>query len=217
MASGTDGDDRGRLDDAQVQVGHQRERPAAGARAAVEDDRAGLGDRQRAAGQHAVERVEVARRERRVVDDELDAVELRAARRAGPRSGAPDARAQPRRPRRRGRRAATRVDGRAVLGHALAEALDALAAGAAERRPRRGSAARDLRRRPARGAERGSARRARGPRQRALTAASCATSRGSLARHLGQVAHRRPAGQARRAAARSGPRPRSRASRCARS
>ena len=76
------GADRGRLgdelddlaprDDADVEVGDERERAAALARARGEDERAGLGDRDRAAGEHAVERVELARRQAVVLDD-LDA------------------------------------------------------------------------------------------------------------------------------------------------
>jgi hypothetical protein len=53
-------DDPCALDDTDVQVGHERERAAAGVLAAVEDDGAGLGDGQRAAGERAVEGVEVA-------------------------------------------------------------------------------------------------------------------------------------------------------------
>ena len=49
-------------DDAEVVVGHERERAAALRRAAVEHDRAGLRDRERAAGEGAVEGVEVVRR-----------------------------------------------------------------------------------------------------------------------------------------------------------
>ena len=58
IASGTEAT-TGRLDDADVEVGDERQRAPAGRAAAVEDDRAGLGDRQRAAGEHAVERVEL--------------------------------------------------------------------------------------------------------------------------------------------------------------
>jgi hypothetical protein len=53
--------------DDQVEVGHQGERAAALAGAVVQDDRAGLGDRDRAAGQHAGHPVEFGRRERRLV------------------------------------------------------------------------------------------------------------------------------------------------------
>ena len=48
-------------DDAEVVVGHERERPPALCGAAVEHDRAGLGDGERAAGEGAVEAVELLR------------------------------------------------------------------------------------------------------------------------------------------------------------
>ena len=57
-----------RADDADVVVGDERERAAAGGGAGVEHDRAGVGDRERAAGDDRVERVEVGDREV-VVDD----------------------------------------------------------------------------------------------------------------------------------------------------
>ncbi len=56
-------------DDADVQVGQEAERPPALAGTGVEDDRAGLGDGDRAVGDDAVDRVEVGRRQRRVVAD----------------------------------------------------------------------------------------------------------------------------------------------------
>ena len=56
-------------DDADVQVGQQAERPPALGGPGVEDDRAGLGDGDRAAGDDAVDRVEVGPRQRRVVAD----------------------------------------------------------------------------------------------------------------------------------------------------
>ena len=59
--------------DAQVVVGHQRERPAPLPRAAVEHDRAGLRDRERGSGQGAVETVELMRRQAGV-DDQLHAL-----------------------------------------------------------------------------------------------------------------------------------------------
>jgi len=56
----------------QVEVRHQGERPAALAGAVVEDDRPGLGDGDRAAGEHAGHRVELAGGQRRgVADDPL--------------------------------------------------------------------------------------------------------------------------------------------------
>ena len=60
----------------------------AAALSAVEHDRAGLRDRDRAAGQHAVESVELARRQRRVVDHQLDPGSSRAGRRAASRADA---------------------------------------------------------------------------------------------------------------------------------
>ena len=117
------GDDRVGLDDADVPVRHEGERAAAGALAAVEDDRAGLGDGQRAAGEHAVEPVERLRGQRRVVGHDLDPLDrLRAARRDGDPARAALA-AQP-------RDGVGEVGGgdarhrRAVLGDALAEAVD---------------------------------------------------------------------------------------------
>jgi hypothetical protein len=61
-------DDLRRLDDADVEVGDERQRAPALLRRGGEDDRAGLGDRDRAAGDDAVERVELPRPEA-VVDD----------------------------------------------------------------------------------------------------------------------------------------------------
>ena len=122
-ASGTPATIERRLDDADVPVGHERERAATGALAAVEHDRSRLGDGQRAAGQHAVEPVERLRRQRRVVDDELDP--LHHVRPAG-RDGDPARAALAAQPRDRlgevGRRDAR--DRRAVLGDPLAEAVD---------------------------------------------------------------------------------------------
>src|SRR5947209_5594377 len=60
-------------DDADMEVRDERQRAAAGALTAVEHDRAGLGDRERAAAQHAVQRIELQRAEI-VVDDELEPV-----------------------------------------------------------------------------------------------------------------------------------------------
>ena len=54
-------DDLRLADDADVEVGHERERAAPLLRAAGEDDRAGLGDRGRAAGECAVDAVELVR------------------------------------------------------------------------------------------------------------------------------------------------------------
>ena len=56
----------GGLDDAEVEVRHEREGAAALPRAGVEDDRPGLGDRERAAGHRAVHLVELADAEPRV-------------------------------------------------------------------------------------------------------------------------------------------------------
>ena len=169
--------DRAGLDDAQVQVGHERQRPPAGARAAVEHDRAGLGDRQRAAGEHAVEPVEVARRERRVVDHELDARDLGRARRPAPRCGAPRGGRRSRRPRRPGRRARRAGRWRGTRRRARRSA-----------RPRRRCRRRRARRRRGRRAGRPALRargrapraRGRGPRRAALTGS--ATSPGTSAR-----------------------------------
>ena len=63
-------------DDAQVVVGHQRERAAPGGAHAVEHDRSRFGDRERAARQHAVQLVELAGRERGLVPYQLDAIDL---------------------------------------------------------------------------------------------------------------------------------------------
>ena len=67
---------------ADVQVGHERERAAALGGAAVEDEGAGLGDRDRAAGQGAVEPVELRRPEAAVLD-QLDPVRAPFGRQAG--------------------------------------------------------------------------------------------------------------------------------------
>ena len=74
-------------DDDQVEVGHQGERPAALAGAVVEDDRAGLGDRDRAAGHHARRPVEFGGGQRRRVADQLDARGQPGQPRVGPASG----------------------------------------------------------------------------------------------------------------------------------
>ena len=55
-----------------MEVGDERERAAALVRRRREDDRAGLCDRDGAAGEDAVERVELVRRREPVVLDELD-------------------------------------------------------------------------------------------------------------------------------------------------
>jgi len=62
------GDDLLLVDDADVQVGHERERAAARGFGAVEHDRPGLGDPERAAGDDAVERVELAHAQRGVLE-----------------------------------------------------------------------------------------------------------------------------------------------------
>ena len=59
-------------DDDQVEVGHQGERAAALPGAVVQDDRAGLGDRDRAARHDPGHPVEFGRRERRGVPGQLD-------------------------------------------------------------------------------------------------------------------------------------------------
>ena len=81
IASGTEAWIARRLDEADVEVGHERERAAAAPVAAVEHDGAGLGDRERAAGEDAVDLVEAARGDRRVVDEQLEARQV--VRRAG--------------------------------------------------------------------------------------------------------------------------------------
>ena len=53
------GDDLRRLDDADVAVGDEGDRPAALPGAVVENDRAGLGDAEAGSGDDGVERVEV--------------------------------------------------------------------------------------------------------------------------------------------------------------
>ena len=75
-------------------VGHQRERPAALARPGVEHDRAGLGDRDRAAGDDAVDRVELGHGQRRLV---VTTSGPRPASQAGGRPGGTSRRATPRR------------------------------------------------------------------------------------------------------------------------
>ena len=196
-------------------------RPLRGA--AVEHDRAGLGDRQRAAGEHAVERVEVARRERRVVDDAARRPARRAARRAATATAARRARAHAAATASASSPRGDAPHGRAVLGGALAEPRDdvRVAGGRAGARRRGRRAARPARRRPRRAP--------RTPDPRALSACDRprapigAAPRSSAARHqsrndcsgtVGQLAHRRPAGQPRVAAAARG---RACASRCARS
>ena len=146
--------------------GHERQRAAAALVAAVEHDGAGLGDRERAAREHAVDLVEPARRDRRVVDQQLEARARAAARRAGRRAGGRPARGTPRRPRPRRPPPAIAPDGGLVVARALAEARDdRLAAGrraaagdvvvardlrhdARRRRARRGSAPRTSSRAP---------------------------------------------------------------------
>jgi hypothetical protein len=59
-------------DDHQVEVWHQGERAAALTGAVVQDDRAGLGDRGRAAGHHPRHPVEFGRGQRRLVGGQLD-------------------------------------------------------------------------------------------------------------------------------------------------
>ena len=81
-------DDLIRPHDADVQVGQEAEHASALVGAAVEDDRAGLGDRDRTAGDRAVEAIELGVRERRVVADPLDA-RVRRATRPGCRPGRP--------------------------------------------------------------------------------------------------------------------------------
>ena len=109
--------------DAHMQVRKQAQHAAALVGAGIEDDRACLGDGDRAAGDDAVETVQVLIREWRVVDDSLepDAPE--------PRSGEPDGRRdaprrvgrQDRPDRRRQLRGACPVDGRPVVAHPLHE------------------------------------------------------------------------------------------------
>ena len=83
---GDEADDLVVADDAEVVVGQERDRPAALARAAVEDDRPGLGDPQRAGRQHAVAALELVVGQARLAE-ELDARRApsrRAGRRARP-------------------------------------------------------------------------------------------------------------------------------------
>jgi hypothetical protein len=120
------GDDLAALDDADVEVGHQGQRPAARTLAAVEDDRAGLGDGQRAAGDGAVERVEIARGEAAV----LHQLEQRGA----PRVGQADRDAEAARSvvgarlTDRGRDVVGLAHGGAIVRDALGEARDGVAA-----------------------------------------------------------------------------------------
>src|SRR5262245_22944078 len=66
------GDDLVGLDDADVQVRDEGERPPTLTRAVVEDDRAGLGDPDAGSGDDAVEGVEVGGREAVVADGARD-------------------------------------------------------------------------------------------------------------------------------------------------
>ena len=125
-ASGRSSTICGSLDDADVEVGDERERAAALGRPGREDDRPGLGDRDGAARDGAVDQVEVAWRQL-VVLDELDVG-------AAPGGREPAGRDQPRRATRR----ADRTDHRrelglghaphlcAILAHSPAEELDTL-------------------------------------------------------------------------------------------
>ena len=61
-------------DDADMQIRDQRERAASLTRSRVEHDRAGVGDRQRAAGDHSVARVELGEGERRIVGERNERV-----------------------------------------------------------------------------------------------------------------------------------------------
>ena len=119
-ASGTSPTIWSARDDAHVVVGEQRQRPPALARARVEHDRPRLGDRDRAAGQHGVDRVQLAR----------GTAAVRRAPRARRRACAPARRrARPRAPRRASRRIVAE-DGAATAGQPSA---------AADRHRRRGS------------------------------------------------------------------------------
>ncbi len=121
--------------DADVQVGQQRERPAALALAAVQDDRAGVRDGQRAAGDDAVggvERLDASPGRPRATR----ALRTPGRRKVGGDDEPPGAVLGQRRADRRGDvgiRAAP--DGRAVLGRALGEPLDLRRRGAAATRP----------------------------------------------------------------------------------
>ena len=115
--------------DADVQVGNEGERPAALAGPAVEHEAAGLGDAGGAAGERAVELVEVVWREA-VVLDQLDAV-------GTPGGGETGGHAQPARAvflaqsRHAGRQLGLgdAVDGGPVFGHPLGEDRDDLLMG----------------------------------------------------------------------------------------
>ena len=76
-------DDLRLLDDAEVQVGDERQRAAALARAGVEDERAGLGDRERAAGDGGADLVQLADARPTSVD-RLETVEAAIARAGRP-------------------------------------------------------------------------------------------------------------------------------------
>ena len=166
------GDDRVRAHDADVVVGHERERAAAGLGAAVEHDRARVGDGQRAAG-----------------DDGVERVELGDGRAAGPRAGgtpSPSVDADVARVAQRLAHAAVEVaggdaaHGRPVLGHALAEQLDGAVAATA-RRPSGRRAGRPAR--PAPG---------RAPRARARGCRPAPCSRAASAARRRRAAARRP-------------------------
>ena len=198
--------------------------------AAVEHDRARLGDRQRAAREHAVEPVEPARRERRVVDARAraPAVVRRARRDREPARAVLGGTPPPRPPRARPR--ATR---RTVARYSAARSqkrVDDL--GSPGRRAAAGDAvvARDLghgrarRRAPSAIRAEDLVARAHGARRAAgvsrveppASPSRSPTTRGRSAGHVGQLAHRRPARTAGPAGLRDRPAA-GRASRCARS
>ena len=125
-ASGTLPDDPVRRHDADVEVGQQAERPSALGGAAVEDDRAGLGDGDRAVRDDPVDRVEVGPGQRRVVPARTTSERSSQVRWDAGRDGQPPGRpgdqdvGDDRRQRLLGRA----VDGRPVVADTLDEQLD---------------------------------------------------------------------------------------------
>ena len=218
-ASGTDAWMRAASTKQMWQVGHERERAAAAVGAAVEHDRAGLGDRERAAGQHAVEAVELARGDRRIVDESSTPASScgtagGTASRAAPCSRHAASTAASSSP-----PAATRRTVGAVLGGALAEARDDLLVPGGQAAPARVVVARDLGNADAgpsavliraRTSSRALTRRApaaaggppcerpaasAGSRLRASASPRPPTTRGSSPGHVRQLAHRGPPAQ----------------------
>jgi hypothetical protein len=111
--------------DADVAVGDERERAPAACGRPVEDDRARLRDRERTARQHGAGRVQLARGERRLVAQRVEAGGQARRRRRDEHACA----AQQRGDERVQVRRAGPVHARAVLRHPLAEAVDEVSAG----------------------------------------------------------------------------------------